>query len=324
MLRRKFEKVVLVMVLFLFMCAPLGGLWAAEKFPVRYITLLHGYPGGGMAEANNRIIAKALEKQLGVNVVVEGKAGGGGVVATNAIITGPPDGYTIGHQSFFSIVQTVLLSKGAVTLDSIRVLGQVQAINHALVVPPESPYKTLQELIDYAKKNPGVQYANPGVGNSGRLRWENINRLMDLKMVGLPFKGDTEVIAAVLGKHSPVGVCGVPTAKAQAEAGKLRILMTFENPKMSDLDPKIPYVAGFFPKNVEDKDIESVNFLFVNKKTPEPIVNILEKAMEKACADPELIGSNKKLGLIILYLEHKAATEKLKKMFEQAKQLLQG
>jgi len=322
MLRRKFGKVVLAIILFAFICVPIGSLWAAEKFPTRYVTLLHGYPGAGMAEANNQLIAKALKKQLGVDVIVEGKAGGGGVVATNAIITGPSDGYTIGHQSFMSIVQTAVLSKGAVTMDSIRVLGQVQAINQALVVAADAPWKTLQEFIDYVKKNPGVQYANGGVGNSGQVRWENINRLAGLKMIGIPFKGDTEVVAAVLGKHSPTGICGIPTAKAQAQAGKLRILMSFEDPKMSDLDPKTPSVASFFPKNISEKDIESVNFLFVNKKTPEPIVDILEKAMEKACKDPEFIEANKKLGLMTLYLEPKAATAKLKRMFEQAKELL--
>jgi tripartite-type tricarboxylate transporter receptor subunit TctC len=222
-----------------------------------------------------------------------------------------------------SIVQTALMSKGAVTMDSIRVLGQIQAINHGLVVAADAPWKTLQEFVDYAKKNPGVQYANPGVGNSGQLRLENINRLAGLKMVGIPFKGDTEVVAAVLGKHSPIGVCGIPTAMAQAQAGKLRILMSFEDPKMSGLDPKIPSVESFFSKNIADQDIESVNFLFVNKKTPEEIVSVLEKAIEKACKDPELISSNQKLGLAIMYLEPKAATAKLKRMFEQAKKLLQ-
>ena len=79
MLRRRFGKTVLAMMLFAFICAPLSSLQAAEKFPSRYVTLLHGYPGAGMAEANNQIIAKALKKQLGVDVIVEGKAGGGGV-----------------------------------------------------------------------------------------------------------------------------------------------------------------------------------------------------------------------------------------------------
>jgi tripartite-type tricarboxylate transporter receptor subunit TctC len=322
MLRRRFGKVVLVTMLFIFVCLPLGGSWAAEKYPSRYITLLHGYPGAGMAEANNQLIAKALKKVFGVDVIVEGKAGGGGVVATNAIITGPSDGYTIGHQSFMSIVQTALMSKGAVTMDSIRVLGQIQAINQALVVSADAPWKTMQEFMDYVKKTPGVQYANAGVGNSGQVRWENINRLADLKMVGIPFKGDTESVAAILGKHSPVGICGITVAIAQAQAGKLRILMTFDDPKMSGLDPKIPYIASFFPKSITEKDIESVNFLFVNRKTPEEIVNVLEKAMEKACKDPEFIAANQKLGLMTSYLEPKAATAKLKRMFEQAKGIL--
>jgi tripartite-type tricarboxylate transporter receptor subunit TctC len=323
MLRRRFGNVVLVTMLFVFVCVPFGGSWAAEKYPSRYITLVHGYPGAGMAEANNQLIAKALKKVLGVDVIVEGKAGGGGVVATNAIITGPSDGYAIGHQSFMSIVQTALMSKGTVTMDSIRVLGQIQAINQALVVAADAPWKTLQEFMDYVKKTPGVQYANAGVGNSGQVRWENINRLTGLKMVGIPFKGDTEVIAAILGKHSPIGICGIPSAMAQAEAGKLRILMTFENPKMSGLDPKVPYIASFFPKSVSEKDIESVNFLFVNKKTPEEIVSVLEKAMEKACKDPEFIAANQKLGLMTLYLEPKAAAAKLKRMFEQAKEIVE-
>jgi tripartite-type tricarboxylate transporter receptor subunit TctC len=116
---------------------------------------------------------------------------------------------------------------------------------------------------------------------------ENLNKFANLKLIAVPLNGDAEVIPAVLGKHLPIGSFGAAAAKAQADAGKLRILMSFDPPAEIGLDPKIPDLQTVFGKNVPDVDIGS--YLVVPRKTPDDIVKLLERTMENITKDPEFI-----------------------------------
>ena len=103
---------VLLCILLAFVCVLPTNIGAAEnKYPSRYIELYHGFPGGGPVEVQNRLLAKSLEKQLGNTVVSVGKPGGGGIVATTALINSAPDGYTLANAGYNSIVQTILTCK---------------------------------------------------------------------------------------------------------------------------------------------------------------------------------------------------------------------
>ena len=119
-------------------------------------------------------------------------------------------------------------------------------------------------------------------------------------MVPVPLNGDAEIIPAVLGKHLPIGSFGAAAAKAQADAGKLRILMSFDPPGEIGLDPKIPDLQTVFGKNVPDVDIGS--YLVVPRKTPDDIVKVLEQAMGQITKDPEFIkefnGKNMKVKFV--------------------------
>jgi tripartite-type tricarboxylate transporter receptor subunit TctC len=177
----------------------------------------------------------------------------------------------------------------------------------------------VQDLVDYARKNPGLKYAHSGVGNSTTLRMENLISLAKLQMVGVPFKGSSEVVAAILGKHLQVGIGDVVSARAQAEAGKMRILMSFDPATMFGLDPSIPHLAAVFDKGVTDKDIPIVGYVIVPKKTPDEIVNILEKAMAKACTEPELINGMTKSGGAVDFYDGKTGAQNLRRILEQVK-----
>lgn len=322
--KRTLRKIFLLSILCVLICTPLSSSSAAEKkYPSRYIELIYGFAGGGATEVQNRLLAKGLEKHLGVSVVPVSKPGGGGVVGTTALINSPPDGYTLANMSFNSICQTILLSKGAFTLDDVKIVGQWNKFGAAMCVPIDSPWKTFQELIDFARKNPGVKFAHPGVGNSTTIRMENLNRNANLGMVGVPFKNDPEVIAALLGKHVPIGIFSAMSSKAQAEAGKLRIIFAFDPPSKLGLDPHIPSIATVFDKSVADKDIEIVGFVFVPRKTPDEIVKVLEPALEKACKEPELISALEKFCMPPDFYDSKTGTQNLHKIMERVKAIQQ-
>jgi tripartite-type tricarboxylate transporter receptor subunit TctC len=323
MTKKIFRTILLLGTLLAFVSIPLGAAAADKKFPTRYVELYYGFPGGSATEIQNRLLAQALEKHLGATVVSVSKPGGGGVVAGNLLVSASPDGYTLANLSFNSICQTVLLSKGALTLEDVRIIGQWNRFGGTLFTSVDSPWKTMQDLVDYARKNPGLKYANSGVGNSTTLRMENLIKLANLQMVGVPFKGTGEVMAAILGKHVQVGIGDVVSARAQAEAGKMRILMSFDPPKMFGLDPGIPHLAAAFDKSVADKDIPIVGYVIAPRKTPDEVVNVLEKALARACMEPELINGVAKGGGAVDFYEAKTGVENLRRIMELVKTMQQ-
>jgi tripartite-type tricarboxylate transporter receptor subunit TctC len=323
MKKSSFKKVVAVTLMVLCM-GLFEGVWAAEeKYPSRFIEIWCGYPAGGAAEHHNRLLAGALKKQLNIEVVPISKPGGGGVLACTELVNAAPDGYSVCNLSFNSICQTVIGSNGKITLDDIRVIGQWNAFGSVMAVAADSPIQSFQELVDKAKKEPGYRFAHPGLGNSTYLRMQNLNKNAGLKMVGVPFKGDAEVIPALLGHHLQVAIFSAFSAKRQAEAGTVRIIFSFDPPDDFGLDPKTPYLAGYFDKAIVDKDIDLVGFIFVPAKTPDHIVEILEKALEAALKEPELVEGLKKTGSVSSYLNSREATEKLKSILSKV-QMIKG
>jgi tripartite-type tricarboxylate transporter receptor subunit TctC len=311
-----------LLFMFVFVSFTLAGA-AEKKFPSRYIEVYHGFPPGGPVEVQNRLLTQALEKQFGSTVVSVGKPGGGGVVAVTALINATPDGYTLMNSGFNSIVQTIIASNGTFTLDDVKVLGQWNLYGAAFCVPVDSKWKTYKDFIDFVKKNPGVTYANAGVGTANALRMESINKNAKLNLTAVPFKGDGEVVAALLGKHIPSGLLSIFSAKAQVDAGKLKVLFSLDSPTKFGLDPKTPTIEEVFDKSVIDKDIKVVGFLVAPKKTPDDVAKIVEAALQKACKDPELIDGMAKAGMAVDFYESKTASQNLRKIMENVKAMQQ-
>jgi tripartite-type tricarboxylate transporter receptor subunit TctC len=294
---------------------------AAGRYPTRTIEFWFGFTPGGAIEHQTRLLANKLEKLLGVHVIPVAKPGGGGVVATNLLINAAADGYTIANLSYNAIAQTILLSKGNVSLESIRVVSQYSVFNEVLAVAADAPWKTFADFIDYARKNPGVNFAHGGIGTSAYLRMYNVNKNANLKMVAVPFKGDPELTTAILGKHVPIGILSSMSGKAQADAGKMRILFSFGPPAMFGLDPNIPHVHTVFDKSVADNDIPTVGYVALPKKTPDEIVKILENAVGTAARDPEIIAGMAKFNSGVDFQDSKTATATLSSIMDRMKRL---
>ena len=260
----------------------INGVWAAENYPTHPIELLCGYPPGTGPDILNRIIGRYLEKQLGVTIVPVNKIGGGGVVAITTVATSRPDGYTLLNTGDYII--PVLTGQAGYAVEDLRVVAQFALNGAVLVVPTDSPWKTFQDFIDYAKKNPGVKYCHPGVNSMATMRMENLNKQANLKLIGVTAQ---EVVSTVLGKHVPIGLTANATAKPQVEAGRMRILFSFDPPKGFGLDPTIPDFVSVFGKGVPDMEIAL--YLAAQAKTPGDILQVLEKAMETISKDPEFV-----------------------------------
>jgi len=306
---------LIIMILFIFFTFIIN-LQAAEKYPSRQIELICGFPPGTGPDILNRILARYLEKELGVTVVPINKTGGGGVVAITTAATARPDGYTVINTGDFII--PVLTAQAGYAIEDLRIAAQVGLNGAVLIVPTDSPWKTFQDFVDYAKKNPGVKFANPGSTSMATMRMENMSRQANLKLISLPVP---EVASAVLGKHAPIGLTAAAAAKGLAEAGKTRILFSFDPARDFGLDPSIPDFAKVFGKDTPD--IPIAVYLAVPAKTPPEIVRILETAMEKISKDPNYVGELAKNYFKASFTPGKAAMDQIPRKVSLIKAILQ-
>jgi tripartite-type tricarboxylate transporter receptor subunit TctC len=298
-----FRHLFLVSILFTLVCTFPNHSWAAEKkYPTGPIDLFVGFAAGGQADFINRTLARGLEKYLGVTVVPGNKAGGGGIVLASLVASYQPDGYTLGTLSDSVIVAT-LTGQGTYAMEDLHIVGVVASYENCWVTSIDSPWKTIQEFVDYARKNPGVKYAHPGVGSVTHIYTENISRNAKLNLTNVPFKGDPEINAAVLGKHVPIAAYSYSSGRIQADAGKARILLCFNG-----LDPNLPSISTVFGKSVPTFDL--IYFLAVAAKTPNEIVQVLEQAIEKVSKDPEYVDTLRKNNIWPLFVDGKTCNQK--------------
>ena len=146
-------------------------------------------------------------------------------------------------------------------------IGEFVTMSTVMAVSAESPWKTIQEFVKYARKNPGLSYGHPGAGSSGFIRAEYFNKIAKLNMRSVPFKGDAEIIAAILGWHVPIAQMSGFSAKLQENGGKMRILLCLDPDP--DVYPDVPGISSVF--GITDLDAISL-YLAASGKTPEEIV----------------------------------------------------
>jgi len=298
----------MMVVSVVFQSVTYSALAAEKKYPSRPIEIVCGYPPGGAMDTTMRLWAKYLEKYLGVPIVPVNKPGAGAIIACTYIANAQPDGYTLGSVGDHLIIN-IISGRAKYSLEDFQYVCLATYIANTVAVVADAPWKTMQEFAEYARKNPGVKYGHPGIGSSAHIRTENLNKHANLRMVSVPLNGDAELVPALLGKHIPIATLSAAAAKAQADAGKVQILMSFDSPKEIGLDPKIPDLQAVFGKSVPDVDIGS--YLVVPRKTPEDVVKTLERTMEQITNDPEFRSDFRKVFMKVQFVDGATVMQKL-------------
>lgn len=279
---------------------------AAEKYPSRPVTTVTLFAPGGISDLDARLWSKYLEKYLGGTFVVDHKPGGGGIIGITHVANAKPDGYTLGNGSDY--FTPVLNGTATYKMEDLRIIAQLLLNGCALAVNANAPWKTWQEFVDYAKKNPGVKWGHQGTSTMVYFRTENLNRQASLKLIPVPLKGDSEIISGLLGNHVAIGSLSTTSAKAQADAGKLRILFHFDDPKPFGLNPSIPSMKSFYPTIT---DLEVGVYYYTSSKVPENIINALEGALEKMSKEPEYLKEVEKLNQVAAFVPGKVIMQKV-------------
>jgi len=297
-------------ILFTCFCIGASGSWAADKeYPTRSIDNICLFGAGGQSDQFNRILSKSLEKHLGVPVVTVNKPGGGGAIGFSYLAHSRPDGYTIGIGTLENMIVPTLQGN-PYALEDLHVISQIATVFNVIIVAADAPWKTFQEFVDYAMKNPGLKYGSPQKRSTVYLRMESFNRNAKLGMVGVPFDSGKDVITSVLGKHIPVGIADVGGTKGLAAAGQLRVLFCFEAPAAAGLDPSTPSLTDF-DRDVSDNDIDISHLLVVPSKTPDKVKQILKQTMaEKVMKDPAFLKDLENMNLMQNYVDGETIAQK--------------
>ena len=224
---------------------------AQGSYPDRPIRLVVPFAPGGVTDTSGRVIAEALSKRLGQQVIVENKAGASGNIGTQGVAAAPPDGYTLvlGFDGTLVINPHVFPSIPFDTVKDLAPVGKIGDADLIIVAHPSLPAKTLRELIDYSKQDPkGVSYGTSGVGGTPHIAGELLAQQTGAKLVHVPYKGGGQAMADALGGQIPLVFTAVAGAQQHVKSGKLAAIAVSSAKRTSAL----PDVPTFVESGVPD------------------------------------------------------------------------
>ncbi len=266
----------------------LGQVQAQDKFPSRPIELVIPYTPGGQSDTISRIFTPKLSQALKVPITLVNRGGAGGLQGVSYTARAKKDGYTLLTGAQGPIVVMPLISAES-TVDPLKDLLPLAYFGSApsiFVVKSDSPFKTFNDLVEYARKNPGkLKNAAPGLANSGQFNLNLLCAKNNINITTIPFKGGGDSLVALLGGHTDMTVSGTGSLGAQVKAGNLRAL-AITSKKRSSHFPDVPTTAELGHPYLS---IVGWVGLFAPAGTPQAVRNVLLPAMQKAFNDPTVI-----------------------------------
>ena len=271
----------------------------AQHYPTRPIEFIIPFATGGPTDTAIRIIQPQLAANLGVPVVLVNKAGGGGAVGMDGVAKAKPDGYTLAA-TVRSTVTILPATQPDVTykLADFAVIGSYAFDSGVIFVKAGAPWKTLEELVDHMKKNPGkVTYGSAGLGTNSYFNMELVQQAYGVTLSHVPFGGSGPTKNAVLGGHVPVGAAALSAVLSVVRSGDIVALATSATTRV----PVIPNTPTMTEKGHPDASLSTWMEIYAPAKTPKPIVDRLSAALEKTMKDPAVIAAVEKAGLTVGY-----------------------
>lgn len=244
------------------------------------------FPAGGGVDVVVRKLAESLAKQLGATVIMDNKPGASGQIAVQAAAKGASDGSTIFYMHA-GILTAQAISGRMDVLKDFKMVSKITTAPHALVVPGNSPYKTLGELIAAIRKTPGkLNYGTGGAGSNTHLMFEILDDMVPggLNATSVPYKGAIESVMAMLGGDIDFGFVLPVSILEHVKTGKLRILATTGTDRM----PLLPQVPTIAEAGVPAYSVEPWGGFAVPAGTADVIVDRLLQALKTSLAQPEV------------------------------------
>ena len=255
----------------------------AQAYPNKPLRILVPFPAGGIVDIVTRALADPMQADLGQTVVVEPKPGGNSTLATAMIPQLPADGYNSVMATISHVVVPHLQSVPYDPLTDFQPVALATVATSVATVNPSLPVKTLKELVDYAKANPGkLNYLNPGNGTSLHLSTELLKNQYKVDITPVPYRGVPPGVPDLLEGRLQVGWLPGPLAIQHVQNGKLRALAVLADKRLATL----PDVPTFAEAGFADAQVVSWYVIAVRAGTPAPIVERLHASALKSLQDP--------------------------------------
>lgn len=254
----------------------------AQQYPVKPITMLCWSAPGSPVDLYARIMAKLLSAELGQNVVVENRTGGSGIIMVNTLIRAPADGYTIAANT---ITLATLFSEPTAGFkpDDLQMISRSQVDPYGLIVHTSTPFKTIDDLVAFARKKPEfVNVSGPFAMSGHRVAWEVFSEVAKIKTTWVPYPGGGPALNAVAGGHVDAAATNPGNVKPLMAAGKVRVLAVSSDKRLEDF-PDVP--------TYKERGWNVVRYqwrgIMAKAGTPKPVIDRLASAIQKAQQTPE-------------------------------------
>ncbi len=281
---------------------------ATEKYPNKPITLIVPFAAGGSVDLMSRTIEKFAPKYLGQPLVVTNMPGGASTIGLNELVKSPKDGYTVGIVGFSSLLQPLYGTANYHYPTALEPLVQVMDIPAIAVVRANSQWNNIEELIKYAKQHPGeIKYGHPGLGTGNHVAGEMLTSNAHINLSQVPFKGEADALAALLGEHIQLVFTTPPSIKEHVKSGKVKVLGVATTERLTD--PVFNSIPTFKEQGIDV--VLSFWYGFgVPKGLPQDVKERLVSGLERMVNDPEFQNNMKNAGTSVEFLAYKEFTTK--------------
>ena len=259
---------------------------AQTSYPERPIRFVVPYPPGGGTDVIARIVQGRLQAALGQTINIDNRGGAGGSLGTDLVAKSPPDGYTVLFTLNSHTVNPAIYAKLPFdTQKDFEPVGLVASLPQLLAAHPPFVANNVAELVALAKAKPGeLSYASVGVGSPGHLAGELFNLRAGVKTQHVPYRGGGPAVTDVMAGQVPLLWVSIPAAAQFVKTGKLKALAV-STVKRSAAFPDVPTVQE---AGIADFEVDSWYAMFVPAKTPRPIIDKLNAALNTVLAEPEI------------------------------------
>ena len=249
----------------------------AQQYPTRPVTLLCWSAPGSPVDLYARMMAKLLSKELGQNVVVENRPGGSGIIAVNTLLRAPADGYTIAANTI-TIAALFGESNAGFKPDDLQMVARSQVDPYGLIVHASTPFKTIDELVAFARKKPDfINVGGPFAISGHRVAWELFSELAGIRTTWVPYPGGGPALTAVAGGHVDAAATNPGNVKPFIASGKVRVLAVSSDKRLEDF-PSVP--------TYKERGWNLVRYqwrgIMAKAGTPKPALDRLVTAIRKA------------------------------------------
>ncbi|HVV39699.1 MAG TPA: tripartite tricarboxylate transporter substrate binding protein [Nitrobacter sp.] len=294
----------------------LAGPASADDYPSRVVHLVVPYPAGGNVDTAARIVADKLQAKLGQPFIIDNKAGAGGMIAGEYVAKSAKDGYTLFVGANGPVLFAPVINKRESAYNWKKDFIPVSTISMTAIVletNPSVPAKTVKELFDLARKEPGkLTMASPGAGTSNHLLSELAQSELGLHWVTVHYRGNAPATNDLIAGQVQFAFDQISVALPYIKSGKFRALAVTSPKRL----PWLPDVPTFAELGYKDFDAQTFTGLFAPAGTPDAVVKKLHDAMAEVLKDPDVVGKFDKLGAaatamtpaeFTTYLEHEDA-----------------